>query len=74
MEVIITPSKRKDKKYDVNIKTKGSNKHISFGAKCYEYYTTHQDKTRTDRYISRHKKKENWTKNGADTAGFYSKH
>ena len=74
MEVAITPSKKKDKKYDANIKTKDSNKHISFGAKGYEDFTTHQDPKRKDRYISRHKKREDWTKSGADTAGFYSKH
>ena len=74
MEVVITPSKKKDKKYDANIKTKDSNKHISFGAKGYEDFTTHQDPKRKDRYISRHKKREDWTKSGADTAGFYSKH
>ena len=74
MEVVITPSKKKDKKYDANIKTKDSNKHISFGAKGYEDFTTHQDPKRKDRYISRHKKREDWTKSGADTAGFYSRH
>ena len=74
MEVIITPSKKKDKKYDANIKTRDSNKTISFGANGYEDYTTHQDPKRKERYISRHKKREDWTKSGIDSAGFYSKH
>ena len=32
IEVIITPSKKKDNKYDANIKTRDTNKNISFGA------------------------------------------
>ena len=77
MEVVITPSKKKDKKYDANIKTKDSNKTISFGAKGMKDYTLHSPDERDERkknYISRHKKREDWTKSGADTAGFYSKH
>ena len=29
---------------------------------------------RKERYIDRHKAREDWTKSGAKTAGFYSKH
>ena len=36
--------------------------------------TQHKDKDRKDRYISRHRKNENWTASGVDTAGFYAKH
>ena len=49
MEVVITPSKKKDKKYDANIKTKDTNKNISFGDKGYEDFTTHQDTKRKER-------------------------
>ena len=74
MEVVITPSKNKSKKYDAYIKTKDSSETISFGAKGYEDFTTHQDPKRKERYIARHKKREDWTKSGFDSAGFYSKH
>ena len=74
MEVTIIKSKKKDKKFDANIKTKDSEKNISFGASGYSDFTKHKDEKRTDRYISRHKKNENWNKSGIDTAGFYSKH
>ena len=74
MEVTITKSKKKDKKFDANIKTKDSEKNISFGASGYSDFTKHKDEKRKDRYISRHKKHENWNKSGLDTAGFYSTH
>ena len=74
MEVTITKSKKKDKKFDANIKSKGSDKNISFGASGYSDFTKHKDEKRKERYIARHKKNENWTKSGIDTAGFYSKH
>jgi len=74
MEVTITKSKKKDKKFDANIKGKGSEKNISFGAAGYSDFTRHKDEQRKDRYISRHKKREDWTKTGIDTSGFYSKH
>ena len=74
MEVTITKSKKKDKKFDANIKTKDSEKNISFGASGYSDFTKHKDEKRKDRYISRRRKNENWTKSGIDTAGSYSKH
>ena len=69
MEVIIKPSKKKDKKFDAIINDK---KVVSFGSKGMSDYTIHKDKERKERYISRHKKRENW--NDPKTAGFYSKH
>jgi len=47
------------------------NKTVYFGAEGYDDYTTHKDKDRKRRYISRHKYKENW--NDSKTAGFYSR-
>jgi len=46
---------------------------VRFGAKGYEDFTTHKDEERKQRYINRHKKKENWTKAGIDTKGFWSR-
>ncbi len=68
-EVIIRPSKKKDKKYDAVIDGK---KTVSFGAKGYSDYTIHKDPERKKRYDQRHKKNENW--NDPTTAGFYAKH
>ena len=68
----ITKSTRKNKKYDLL----HSNKKylLSFGHSQYEDYTMHKDQTRQQRYISRHKKNEDWEKSGIDTSGFWSKH
>ena len=66
-EIIISKSKNKDKKYDARIDGK---KTISFGAVGYEDYTTHKDSERKQRYIDRHKSRENWKDH--TTAGFYA--
>ena len=68
LEIVITKSKAKDKKYDAIIDGK---KTIHFGAKGYSDFTIHKDEERKDRYINRHKKTENW--NDPKTAGFYAK-
>jgi len=62
-------STRKDKKWMV---ITPENKKIHFGAKGYEDYTIHKDKERKNRYVTRHKAKENWNKSGINTAGFWS--
>ena len=68
MEVQIKRSKRKDKKFDAIIDGK---KTVSFGAAGMSDYTKHKDADRKERYIARHKKKEDWS--NPKTAGFYSK-
>ena len=69
MGIIVTRSKKKDKKFDATIDGK---KTVSFGAKGMSDMTIHKDPDRKQRYISRHKKHENW--NDPKTAGFYAKH
>ena len=71
MEIIIKKSSKSDKKLDAVI---DGNKTVSFGAKGYSDYTLHKDPERKERYISRHKKNEDWTKSGIKTPGFYAKH
>ena len=71
MEVIISKSKKPDKKYDARI---DDTKTVSFGQKMASDFTKHKDKDRKEAYIARHKKNEDWNKSGAKTAGFYSKH
>jgi type III secretory pathway component EscR len=64
-----------NKKYKVILKNTqtGREKSVSFGAKGYEDYTMHKDEKRKENYISRHKARENWTKSGIDTAGWWAK-
>ena len=50
-----------------------SGKTVYFGAIGYEDFTIHKDPIRKARYIARHKNKENWTKSGINTAGFWSR-
>ena len=69
MEILISRSKKKDKKFDAVIDGK---KTVSFGAKGYSDMTQHKDEERKKRYINRHKKNENW--NDPTTPGFYAKH
>ena len=71
MEVVLTKSKKPDKKYDARM---DGTKTVSFGQKGASDYTKHKNPDRKDRYIDRHKAREDWTNSGAKTAGFYSKH
>ena len=57
MDIIITKSRKKDKKFDAVIDGK---KTISFGAKGYSDFTQHKDSERKQRYLNRHKQNENW--------------
>ena len=47
-------------------------KKIRFGAKAYEHFTEgHLDEARKERYLNRHKKREDW--NDPNTAGYWSR-
>ena len=70
MEVIITKSTNNKKKLDALV----DGKKISFGAATYSDYTIHKDPERKERYIARHAKREDWSKSGVKTAGYWSKH
>jgi len=49
------------------------NKKVYFGAAGMSDFTIHKDEVRKLKYIMRHQKKENWTKSGIDTPGFWSR-
>ena len=68
-EIIITKSKKSDKKYSALIDGKNT---IHFGSAQHSDFTKHKDEERKQRYINRHKKNENWS--DPKTAGFMSKH
>ena len=71
MEIVITKSTKSDKKFDARIDGK---KTVSFGQDGASDYTKHKDNDRKERYIDRHKAKEDWGLSGAKTAGFWSRH
>ena len=71
MSYALQKSTRRDKKYSI---TTPDEKIIHFGATGYEDYTTHKDPKRKQRYIARHKSREDWTKSGINTAGFWAYH
>ena len=67
--IYLKKSSNHDKKFMVII----GNKTVHFGSSGYSDYTHHRDLDRMHRYENRHKSKENWTKSGIKTAGFWSK-
>ena len=73
-EIYLSYSSKADKKFMVKV----DGKTIHFGAKGYQNYggigkERHLDEERKERYINRHKQRENWTKSGINTAGFWSR-
>jgi hypothetical protein len=68
-KVYLQKSNRKGKKYMVTI----GRKTVHFGATGYSDYTKHKDKERLRLYNQRHRDKENWSKSGIKTAGFWAK-
>ena len=66
------PYAANDGKHKYYIITESGRK-VYFGATGYSDFTIHKDEARKERYITRHKNKENWTKSGIDTSGFWSR-
>jgi hypothetical protein len=64
------------KKYKVVLKNKqtGREKSIKFGASGYDDFTITKNEEQKKAYLARHKSREDWTKTGVATAGFWSKH
>lgn len=46
---------------------------IDIGSEGMEDFTTHRDPKRKKNYLSRHRPRETWTKNGIRTAGFWAR-
>ena len=57
IQIVISPSDKKDKKYMARIDGKKS---IHFGAAGMSDYTKHHDDERKERYLARHRKNEDW--------------
>ena len=75
-KVVIKKSTRTDKKYMAIFSMKKCQKcykkTIHFGQLGYSDYTIHKNVKRRERYLKRHKKREDWGK--CDTAGTLSKY
>ena len=67
--VIVERSTRSGKKYQATV----DDKIIHFGQEGASDYTLHRDDDRKRAYISRHAKREDWTRSGVHTAGFWSR-
>ena len=46
---------------------------VRFGRQGFSDFTKHKDPERMKRYLTRHRSRENWTRSGAKTAGFWSR-
>ena len=60
MKVILKKSNRKNKKYSAILFNNKKIKTLHFGQYGASDYTRHKDDERKERYIKRHKKRENW--------------
>ena len=49
------------------------NKKVYFGQAGASDMSIHKNENRKNLYINRHKKNENWSKSGIETAGFWSR-
>ena len=73
MKVIIKPSTKAEKKYMAIFYENGKKKKTThFGAAGMSDYTKHKNKTRKRRYMTRHRKRENW--NNYMSAGSLSRY
>lgn len=70
MKIILRKSKRKNKKFVIEMQNLCHLHH--FGDSRYEDYTMHGDDKRKASYLSRHWK-EDWTKSGIHSSGFWSR-
>jgi len=60
---------KKPYKYEVEL----NGKKIQFGASGYSDFTLSGDETKKTNYLLRHKARENWTRSGIMTKGFWSR-
>lgn len=74
MKVEITKSDNPKKKYKIVLTyDDGKTKTIHIGQAGADDFTKTGDEEAKKRYISRHKKREDWTSSGIKTAGFWSR-
>ncbi len=81
MQAVIKRSKYSKKLYTAIITANGKTHRVNFGDPTAEQYSRsfhencniHKNKERKENYINRHKSRENWSKSGVLTAGFWSR-
>jgi hypothetical protein len=71
MKVVIKKSTKSGKKYQATFTGDKKNKTIHFGAEGMSDFTIHKDPKRKQRYLKRHRARENW--NNPETAGALSR-
>ena len=69
MQVVISPSKNKNKKYKAVV---NNEKTVHFGDSRYQDYTQHKNHKRKENYISRHSN-EDWSKSNIASPAFLSR-
>ena len=70
--ITIRPAKAKGKKLEAVFETdSGRSKTVPFGSEGMSDFTIHKDEERKQRYLDRHRARENWDK--PDTAGALSR-
>jgi hypothetical protein len=74
----LEPSENRTKKWTVILEDKQKKQHkVSFGAEGYNDFTLFEDRVKAEErkklYLMRHKDKEDWTKEGILTPGFWSR-
>ena len=76
MPVKLTKLKSGDKKFQAVFFDKEGKKlkTVRFGQFGASDYTQHKDKERMKRYVDRHEKREDWTRAGKYTPGFWSRY
>jgi hypothetical protein len=73
-EVYLGPSRAKGKKMAAVVFQNGRKvKTVNFGAAGMSDYTIHRDPERMERYLTRHRAREDWSASGVLTPGFWSR-
>lgn len=72
--VSVTPSDKPDKKLHVKLQSdSGREKNIHVGSKGMDDFTKTKDKEQKERYIDRHRAREDWKLSGLMTSGFWAR-
>ena len=72
--VSVTPSDKPDKKLHVKLESEsGREKNLHIGAKGMDDFTKTHDEAQKQRYIERHRAREDWRLSGLMTSGFWSR-
>jgi hypothetical protein len=62
-----------EKKYRVYLEVDGKERHVDFGQYGAKDFTKTKEEARKALYLERHRAREDWTKSGILTAGFWAR-